>query len=304
MMSGRRLSALVLALLCIGGTGAAAQVPERIVSVGGAVTETLYALGLGNRIAAADTTSTYPAEAAALPKVGYLRQLSAEGILAMGPDMILLGTGAGPAAAVAQVTASSVPVTSIETAPGVDGVVTLIRETGEATNTGETAAALAATVATRFEALAAAIAGRPAPSVLLLRSTGNGPMLGAGDGTAASAIIELAGGGLARPHHQGYRPPSREPVLAADPDWLIVPGHVAEALGGPQALMEIDVVAATRAGREGRVIVADSLYLLGFGPRTPQAAADLAAFLHPDAELPLRGRASSPSGLVETLAAR
>jgi ABC-type Fe3+-hydroxamate transport system substrate-binding protein len=59
----------------------------RIVSVGGAVTEILYALGLEQRVIAVDTTSLYPPRALAeKPNVGYMRQLSPEGVLALGPS--------------------------------------------------------------------------------------------------------------------------------------------------------------------------------------------------------------------------
>ena len=89
------------------------------------------------------------------------------------------------------------------------------------------------------------------------------------------------------PTLEGYKPLSLEPVLAADPDYIIVPSHVVEILGGMDGLRELDVIAETNAGREGRIIIADSLYLLGFGPRAPQAAADLARIFHPDADIPL-----------------
>ncbi|MEO0962446.1 MAG: ABC transporter substrate-binding protein, partial [Pseudomonadota bacterium] len=122
--------------------------------------------------------------------------------------------------------------------------------------------------------------------------------LGAGTYTAAQSVIELAGGRLALPDLEGYRPLSLEPVLAADPDYLLVPRHVLDALGGEEALASLDLVSKTPAGREGRIIVMDSLYLLGFGPRAPEAAADLASVLHPDADIPLLDRTASPSPLI------
>lgn len=286
----------------IGALAATSGAPQRIVSVGGAVTETVFALGFGDRVAAADTTSVYPAAAAALPKVGYLRQLSSEGVLAMRPDLVLLGAGAGPAAAVSQIKASSVPVREIDAPMTPEGVGMLVRSTGAALGATERADDLADEIDRRFATLAASLPGEDAPSVLLVLSAGAGPLLGAGSDTAASALIGLAGGRLALPGLEGYRPISLEPVLAADPDWIVVPDHVVTALGGPEGLKRVDVVSATRAGREGRVIVADSLYLLGFGPRTPQAAADLATLLHPGARIPLLGRPEAPSGLVGTVA--
>ena len=68
---------------------AAAPAPERILTLGGAVTETVFALGCGDRLVGTDLTSRYPQAAAALPKTGYLRALGAEGVLSLRPSLIL-----------------------------------------------------------------------------------------------------------------------------------------------------------------------------------------------------------------------
>ena len=70
---------------------------SRIVSIGGAVTEILYALGLKDRVVAVDATSLYPDEALKQkPSVGYFRALSAEGVLGLNPSLVLAIDGAGP----------------------------------------------------------------------------------------------------------------------------------------------------------------------------------------------------------------
>ena len=69
---------------------------SRVVSIGGAVTEIVYALGEEARLVARDTTSNYPPEATALPDVGYIRRLSPEGVMSVRPDLILSEEGAGP----------------------------------------------------------------------------------------------------------------------------------------------------------------------------------------------------------------
>jgi iron complex transport system substrate-binding protein len=299
---------LFLAALILGGGPAllagtspdaraeASQASERIVSVGGAVTETLFALGLGSKVLAADTTSMFPAEAHALPKVGYLRQLSAEGVLGMRPDLILLGEGAGPAAAVEQIKGADLTVVEVGTPWTPDGVGNLIETVGAAAGSASEAREFAAAVTAQFSGLADTVPTTDKPSVLLVLNAGAGPLLGAGTNTAAEAVITMAGGRLALPTLDGYKPLSLEPVLAADPDFIIMPSHVVAALGGREALADIDVISKTTAGREGRIIIGDSLYLLGFGPRTPQAIADLADIFHPDADIPLAGREQAPSG--------
>src|SRR5580698_8821857 len=80
-------------------SGATALVYDssRIVSIGGSITEILYALGLQQNIVAIDTTSLYPPSALKdKPNVGYMRQLSAEGVLALSPTVILATDGTGP----------------------------------------------------------------------------------------------------------------------------------------------------------------------------------------------------------------
>lgn len=69
----------LLSLLFVLPLGASAS--ERIVSIGGDVTEIVYALGAEQQLIARDSTSLHPQAAAALPDVGYMRQLNAEGIL-------------------------------------------------------------------------------------------------------------------------------------------------------------------------------------------------------------------------------
>ena len=117
----RPLPALVLALAAF--SGAAAETPQRIVSIGGSVTEVLYALGLGDRIIAGDSTSLYPPAAQDLAQVGYVRALAAELIIAMDADLVLAEGDAGPPAVLQQLREAGVPVTLIADTPSPEGVV-------------------------------------------------------------------------------------------------------------------------------------------------------------------------------------
>ncbi|MBO6544168.1 MAG: ABC transporter substrate-binding protein [Alphaproteobacteria bacterium] len=295
---GATVSALSLSTSPVLSSGISAGRATKIVSVGGAITETLFALKLGDRIRAVDTTSTYPDAAKALPKVGYLRELSAEGVLAMQPDLVLLSAEAGPPAAIAQLKAAGIPVQQIAIGRTPDGVRSMVEAIGQATGTQNSAAELAAQIGAGFDSLAAALPAEQTTRVLLLLSAGAGPLLGAGANTAAASIIALGGGQLAFPEMDGYKAVSLEPVLAADPDWLLFPSHVAMALGGADGIAALDVVSKTRAGQAGRVAFVDSHYLLGFGPRAPQAAADLATLFYPDITIPTIGRDAVPSSLL------
>jgi iron complex transport system substrate-binding protein len=97
---------------------------SRIVSVGGAVTEILYALGLESRIIAVDSTSLYPPLALAdKPSVGYMRQLSAEGVLGLDPSLVLAAEGSGPKDTIAVLEGASVPFVQIPDRFTGDGIV-------------------------------------------------------------------------------------------------------------------------------------------------------------------------------------
>jgi iron complex transport system substrate-binding protein len=92
-----------------GGTTTVADV-SRIVSLNGDITEVIFALGLGKSVVATDTSATYPAGAAALPKIGYQRTLNAEGILSFSPTVVIGNVDAGPPPVIQQLRDASVPV--------------------------------------------------------------------------------------------------------------------------------------------------------------------------------------------------
>ena len=110
-----------------------AREPGRIVSIGGAVTEILYALGMERHIAAIDTTSLYPPRAPAeKPNVGYMRQLSPEGVLGLAPTLILAIEGAGPKETMAVLEAARVPLVLIPDPYSGEGILEKIRTVARA----------------------------------------------------------------------------------------------------------------------------------------------------------------------------
>lgn len=286
MLTRRRT--LLLAAVAGASAGLAASrawpaEPRRVVIAGGDLTEIAFALGAGAMVAGADTTASWPPEAADLPKIGYMRRLSAEGVLSLSPDLVILGEGAGPETAVAQLEAAGV---AIARGPGGEGVETVpakIAFMGQALGREAEAAALISGFEAEMAALETALAPiETRPSVLFLISAGRGAPMASGENTAAAAVIALAKGRNAVTGYEGYKPLSAEAAIAAAPDALLLPAHAVEALGGVEQVLARPEIAATPAGRAGRVIVMDGLKLLGFGPRTPEAVAELARALHPD----------------------
>jgi len=262
-----------------------AQAQERVVSLGGAVTEVVYALGAGDRLVATDGTSNHPPPAAALPKLGYFRQLTAEPILALGPDMVLAIAGSGPATTLEQVAAAGGTVVSVPNEPTPEGIARKIEVIGQALGRGAESERLAADVLrdlTAVEERVAALDERPA--VLFLLSAGQGSPTGGGAGTGADAIIRMAGGRNALESVQGYKPLNAEALLRARPEVILMMSEGLEAAGGRDGLLGRPAIAATPAAQNGRIVDMEAMLLLGFGPRTPEAVRRLAAALHPQAE--------------------
>jgi iron complex transport system substrate-binding protein len=272
---------LVLALgLALARPSVAAAL--RIVSIGGAVTETLYALGYGGQIVAVDTTSVYPREALALPKVGYMRTLAAEPIVALSPDLVIAVSHAGPKKVLDQITAAGVPVVIISDEPTAEGVAEKIEEVAKAVGADAKGAELAAGIEKSFTHIETVLAKDQAkPSVLYILSASNGALLAAGQNTAADGIIALAGGHNALQGYEGYKPLSPEAAVTANPDFVVIAEHGLSTLGGLDGLAARSDLGLIPAIKEGRVLVLDANYLLGFGPRAAAATAELASHLHP-----------------------
>lgn len=260
-----------------------AHAAERLVAIGGDVTEIVFELGAGDRLVAVDSTSRHPEAADALPDVGYLRRLAAEPIVALQPDLVIASAASGPPIVLDQLRGAGLEVVMISDGPNVSGVVTKIGEVGRALGLEREAATLGAAVredVERVQVALGAIAGRP--RVLFMLDIGRGAPLAGGLETSAASIIELAGGRNAIEGFSGYKPLSQEAAIAAMPDVVLVPTRTLDAFGGAAGLFARPELRASPAAAERRVVAMDSLLLLGFGPRPGEAVTTLAGALHPE----------------------
>lgn len=263
----------------------------RIVAIGGAVTEILFALGVGDKVVAVDQTSQFPAAARALPQVGYARALSPEGVLSAGPTLIIAIEGAGPKSTLDVLKAASVPVVIVPEVHTPDGVVEKILAVAKAIGEEARGRALADAVRADFAAVEAAVTALPThpKAVFVLAASGGSATVG-GTGTSADAMLRLAGATNAMASVHGYKPAVDEAAMAADPDAVVVMKGGGQELP-PETIFALPAFMGTPAARDRRHIAMWGSYLLGFGPRTPQAVLDLARALHPGAklaDLPLR----------------
>ena len=275
-----RLRALVLSsvLAALGAMPAAADPASRIVSVGGSVTEIVYALGQEGRLVARDSTSSYPEAALELPDVGYVRRLSAEGLLSVDPDLILVEDGAGPPEALALIAKTEIPVVTIPMGFDRQAVLAKITAVAAALDMPEQGAALADRIAGEIDAATAGVSG-PGQRVLFVLSVQDGRLLAAGQNTAADGIIRLAGAQNAVTGFEGYKQLSDEAVLTAAPDAILLMQARGDADVAQAELLAHPAIAATSAGRDAAIIRMNGMLLLGFSVRTGQAVTELAAAL-------------------------
>ena len=259
--------------------------PGRIVSIGGSVTEILYALGQEQRIAAVDITSLYPASALKeKSNVGYIRQLSPEGVLGLSPTLVLASEGAGPKEAVGVIEAASVPFVHVPDHFTGEGIVEKIKLIAAATGQDRRGECLTRTVESDLAALAKIRANVAKPvRVVFILSFMNGRAMVAGKNTAADGIIRLAGAVNAVSDFEGYKVVSDEALIAAQPDSVLAMERSNFRLTADEAFSHA-AFSVSPAARTKSFVSMEGLYLLGFGPRTAKAARDLARAFYPSLE--------------------
>lgn len=282
------LTPMAVALLCLGlgftAPEARAQEPvslaraQRIVSVGGAVTEVVYALGAQDRLVARDSTSSYPPEALALPDTGYMRALSPEGVLAVAPDGLLVIEGSGPAEALDVLKKAGVPLVMVPDRYTAEGVAEKVRVVGKVLGLEDKAEDLAVKLETDLKAVAEAAAKRQVkPRVLFILSMQGGRIMASGEGSAADAVIQLAGGVNAVSGFNGYKPLSDEAITEAKPDVILMMERGGQHDATLDQMRANAALSLTPAVQAGHIVRMDGLFMIGFGPRTADAVRELSA---------------------------
>ena len=255
------VAAAWLAGLCV-----AQAAPERVVTLGGSVTEIVYGLGQGARLVGDDQSSLYPPEARRLPSVGYYRAVPVEGVLSLKPDLVLASEQAGPPDALKRLGEVGVRVVTVPDQPSVDSLKARIRAVAEALDARPAGERMIEDLG-RELARAEALPGRPARAMLLI-NRGGAPQAGAHRGQPAhgagrSGQRDAGPAGLQAAVGRGR---GRAGARRADRDQHVGRGQRrAGRAPGPAGL------ASTEAAAKRRVVVMDDLLLLGLGPRLPQA---------------------------------
>jgi iron complex transport system substrate-binding protein len=278
-----RLTGIVF-LLMIVARGAADAAPARVIALGGDVTEIVYALGEEARLAARDSTSLFPEAARALPEVGYLRQLGAEGVLSLRPDLILASATAGPPEVLQQIHSAGVPLVMLPQGFDTKVLGQKIEAIARALDVPEKGEALAAKLNAQIKEVQAEVAKLEGhPKVLFIIAAAGGAPMAAGRDTGADALIALAGGENVFAAHEGYKAISLESAAAAGPEAIALMDHTLGNMGGTDSVVKHAALRLTPAAKAKRIVAREGGYLLGFGPRLPEAILDFAKAIRSEA---------------------
>lgn len=283
----RRLAGAAILALTLGISSVAAQDlhefanTSRLVSIGGSLTEIIFALGEEGKLVARDQTALYPEEVLALPDVGYMRQLAPEGVLSVSPTALLVIEGSGPPEALEVLSNAGVEYQTVPESYSAEGVLTKIRAVGQALGALEEAEALAAATERQFAELSTRTEAVAEPKrVLFILSTQGGKIQASGTDTAADGIIALAGGVNAIDEYSGYKALTEEAIIEAAPDVILMMDRGGDHGATDAELKTNPAIAQTPAGQNGAIYRLDGAYLLGFGPRTAAAAGEVADLLY------------------------
>ena len=255
---------------------------RRIITMGGSITETVYALGAGAQVIATDQSSTYPAEVFQLPKVPYLRALTSEGILSLSPSLIISSADVRPLTAVQQIRVTGTNMLLVEEVETLAGVIQKIETIGLALGKEKEAQQLITQnklLYQRADSLQQNLTQKP-KVMFVLAIRGESTFMVAGNNSGAQSMIELAGGENAFYNFEGYKTITNEAVLAANPDIIItMTSRYAEVEAG---LKKTPAINLTKAVKNNQIVGIEGNFLLGFGPRFGEAILYLMEILHPE----------------------
>jgi len=269
---------------------------SRILSIGGDITEIVYALGAGARIVGVDATSQFPAQALKEKKsVGYMRALSSEGVISVNATLVLASERSGPPEVVKTLKTTSVPYVEVPDRHSAAGIADKVRLIAQAIGAEAEGEKVVQQVVADFAALDAARARIKRPlRALFVLGVQNGRATVGGQDTSADAILKLAGADNVATAINGFRPLPNEAIVELAPEAIVAMRRSSSVdAHDVEQLFALKGIESTPAGVNRRLIMMDALYLLGFGPRAPAAARELMANLYPD--LAGAGAGASPS---------
>jgi len=254
----------------------------RVVIAGGSITEIFYFLGEQDRIVAIDVTSNFPPEAKSLPSIGYVRALSAEGLLSMKPSIIIGEDDMGPPAVIKQIRETSYDLRIIPEIRTIDGIIEKIECIASILDVTEKSDAI---ISKKLEPYIKKIVknrkriAKKGVKVMLVLNMQSSSIIVAGANTSGSGFIDLIGGENIFESFEGWKPVNAEAILELNPDYIIVPQRNVHKGLDVTSIADSELFKNTNAGRNKNFIFDDAMAITGFGPRTINSALTATEFI-------------------------
>ena len=256
-----------------------AQDTSRITVAGGSITEIIYALGQEEKLIAVDITSNFPEQAKNLPSIGYVRALSAEGVLSLAPSLILGENDMGPAAVMEQLARVGIDIKIIPEENTATGIIDKVSCVASILDMTEFEKDLVLTELKNevndLQNIVTENENNPKKVMFILGMESGSPTVG-GIGTSADGFIKMTGGINVMSSFEGWKPVSTESIIEASPDFIIISNRGLSSFKTVEKLGQHPTLVFTPASKENNIIAMDGMAMLGFGPRTISSAKEVA----------------------------
>jgi iron complex transport system substrate-binding protein len=255
------------------------EIPQKIVSHVPSITETLFALGLGERVVGVSDYCDYPEAAKSKPSVGNYFNPSIENIVALDPDLVLTD---GHSEGIKQL--DSLGITYIVIDPkDIDGIFKDIELLGKVTGMEGEADKLIEDMQDTISHILALVKGAPPVKVFyIIDATDLTLPWTAGPGSFVDALITMAGGENIVQAEGAWVQFNIEAVVDSDPEIIILPAKHGTAFTSPEVLEEHPAWQGTTAVKEGRIFPIDDDLVSRSGPRIVQGLEEMARIIHPE----------------------
>ena len=251
---------------------------SRIVVAGGSITEIIYLLGQGDKIVAVDVTSNYPEETKNITSIGYVRNVSTEGVLSLAPSLILGEDDMGPPNVVKQLKGMNADLRIIHEEQTVNGIIEKIRCVASIIGKEDLASQIIEKdinpVLIKLKENQISNKKNKKKIMLVLSMQGTSPMV-AGSGTSGDSFIKMIGGDNIFSSFNGWKNVTAESILKLNPDYIIIPEKDLHKQSKVTEIVDNPIFSNTNAGKNNNFLFEDGMAILGFGPRTIYAAFDL-----------------------------
>ena len=250
---------------------------SKIVVAGGSITEIVYFLGMEDKLVGVDITSNFPKEAKKLKSIGYLRNLSIEGILSLSPGLVLAEEDIGPPIIINQLRKTSIDLRIIKEKNNLNGIRNKIMCISKILNTSldENEDFIEFENKLHMVRKLKKINSEKIKKILLiLMMRGASPVV-AGKNTSGQGFIDMIGHENSMNDLNGWKPVSSEEIIKKNPDYIIITKRAFKNFSSLDQFLSIPGISSTLAAKKKNIIVKDGMSMLGFGPRTINVALDI-----------------------------